>query len=92
MGQAKANRAAHELAEASRAAGLCGLTHDEVSAPGGNAGWRTVMQGCRRQSGHDGLCDWEMCGEGATGDPYCDVECQRERGHTGPHRHEWETP
>lgn len=35
---------------------------------------------------------WEArthCGAGNTGDPYCDVSCQRERGHEGPHRVEW---
>lgn len=44
---------------------------------------------CRNVAGHSGPCMWEFCGEGATGDPFCDVECQRERGHTGKHRHEW---
>jgi hypothetical protein len=65
----------------------CGLQHDEVSNE--RNGWQTVTRTCARPSGHSDACDWEWCGEGATGDPFCDVECQRLRGHAGPHRFEW---
>lgn len=62
-----------------------------------------LREACVYASGHPGEHSWEEqaaqraawearthCSEGATGDPFCDVECQRERGHDGPHRYEWE--
>lgn len=66
----------------------CGIPEPTRWGNVGN-GRRAPTPECTHPAGHGGPCTWEVCGVGATGDPFCDVECIRERGHDGWHRAEW---